>query len=77
MFDKELAIELLEQIHERLYKIRERTKTIHSADYFINSSEGELIFDSICMLFIAIGENLKRFDKISAHDNQRYIKTIK
>ena len=65
MFDKELVHSLLLQINEWLCKIKRRSKAITSADDFVASEKGEEIFDSICMLFIAVGENLKRVDQIT------------
>jgi uncharacterized protein with HEPN domain len=36
-----------------------------TADAFIASDKGEETLDSICMLFIAAGENLKRVDQLT------------
>jgi uncharacterized protein with HEPN domain len=65
MFDKELVHSLLVQIREWLLKIKKRSHGFTSAEDFLNSEKGEEIFDSICMLFMAIGENLKRVDQIT------------
>ena len=62
MFDQELVHSLLIQVREWLIKIKKRSKGLTTADDFITSDKGEETFDSICMLFMAIGENLKRVD---------------
>jgi uncharacterized protein with HEPN domain len=66
MYDKMLVADLLSQIKSSLNKIKTRTKNISSAEYFTATSEGEEKLDGICMLFLAIGESLKKIDKITA-----------
>jgi len=65
MYDRELVLSLMIQVRESLFKIIKRSADIKNADDFINSEDGEEKLDSICMLFIAIGENLKQVEKIS------------
>lgn len=65
MYDMELVLSLMMQIRDSLKKIKKRSASIKTADDFINSEEGGEKLDSICMLFIAIGENLKQVEKIS------------
>jgi len=65
MFDKELVHSLLVQVREWLIKIKKRSQGLTAAEDFITSDKGEETFDSICMLFIAIGENLKRVDQVT------------
>jgi len=65
MFDKELVHSLLIQVREWLIKIKKRSQEYNSAEDFITSEKGEETFDSICMLFMAIGENLKRVDQMT------------
>ena len=65
MFDKNLVLSILKQIDEALEKIKSRSEQIHSADDFTDSPAGMEKLDSICMLFIAIGEALKNIDKIT------------
>lgn len=65
MFDKNLVLSILKQIDEALEKIRSRSEQIRSADDFTDSPYGMEKLDSICMLFIAIGEALKNIDKIT------------
>jgi uncharacterized protein with HEPN domain len=65
MFDKQLVLAILAQIDEALEKIASRAQRIRSADDFTKSPAGMETLDSICMLFIAIGEALKNLDKIT------------
>jgi uncharacterized protein with HEPN domain len=65
MFDKELVRSLLVQVGEWLIRIKNRSEEITTPDDFLDSEEGLTIFDSICMLFIAAGESLKRIDQIT------------
>lgn len=65
MFDKELALTILAQIDEALKRIASRVERIRSADDFTGSPAGMETLDSICMLFIAVGEALKNVDKIT------------
>jgi uncharacterized protein with HEPN domain len=65
MFDKNLILSILQQIDEALEKIKNRSEQVHSADDFTNSPPGMEKLDGICMLFIAIGEALKKIDKIT------------
>lgn len=63
MFDKELVIEILTQIHEATIRIQRRFEPIRSVDDFTNSEFGMEKLDAICMQLIAIGESLKNLDK--------------
>jgi uncharacterized protein with HEPN domain len=65
MYDRELVLSLMVQVRESLLKIIKRSADIKNADDFIDSDDGEETLDSICMLFIAIGENLKQVEKVS------------
>jgi len=65
MLDRELVHSLLVQVREWLIKIKKRSEGLTTADDFIASDEGEETFDSICMLFMAVGENLKRVDQMT------------
>ncbi|MCC6125211.1 MAG: DUF86 domain-containing protein [Pirellulales bacterium] len=62
MFDREMVLSLLVQVREGLEKILKRTARLKTADDFIDTEEGEQIFDGICMQFMAVGENIKRID---------------
>jgi uncharacterized protein with HEPN domain len=65
MFDNELVLSILIQIDDALQKISIRSGRFNNADEFINSPSGMETLDSICMLFIAIGEAIKNVDKIT------------
>lgn len=65
MFDKELALEILEQIAKAIHRIQGRFEAIHSSDDFTNSEAGVERLDAICMQLIAVGESLKNLDRIT------------
>jgi len=65
MYDKALAREILQQILQALQTILQRFEPVKSPDDFTNSPSGMEKLDSICMLLIAIGENLKNLDKVT------------
>ncbi|MBI5778622.1 MAG: DUF86 domain-containing protein [Planctomycetes bacterium] len=65
MFDKNLVLSILTQIDEALGKIASRAEWIRSPDDFTSSPAGMEKLDSICMLFMAIGEALKNIDNIT------------
>ncbi len=59
--------EILTQIDDALSTIKFRFEPVDSVDYFLDSPYGKEKLDSICMLFIAIGESLKNIDKLTDH----------
>jgi len=65
MFDKELAKEILNQILTAASRIERRCEGIHTPDDFLLSDAGIDKLDAICMMLIAIGENLKNLDKVT------------
>jgi len=65
MFDKSLVLSVLKQIDNALETIRDRTVMIRSVDDFTGSAAGTEKLDSVCMLFMAIGDALKNIDKIT------------
>lgn len=65
MYDKELAVAILEQIRTAAKTILQRFEPIIKVSDFTDSSFGQEKLDSICMLLIAIGESLKKFDEIT------------
>lgn len=65
MFDKELVLDILNQILNATQKVITRFTPIETAEDFTNSPEGMEKLDSICMQLMAIGESLKNFDKIT------------
>lgn len=65
MYDKELALHILEQALKSSETIRTRFEPVRSFDDFTSSPAGMEKFDSICMLLITIGESLKNLDKVT------------
>lgn len=65
MYDKSLILAILNQIDHAIETVKSRSIMIQSADDFTSSPAGMEKLDSICMLFIAIGEALKNLDKIT------------
>jgi uncharacterized protein with HEPN domain len=60
-----LVKEILSQIQTAIETIKFRFKPVDSVDYFLDTPEGQEKLDSLCMLFIAIGESLKNIDKLT------------
>ncbi len=65
MYDKELLLETLEQIHKLTKTILFRFEPVKNVSDFTDSPLGMEKLDSICMPLIAIGESLKKLDKIT------------
>lgn len=65
MYDVNLATAILTQIADALERIKQRSEIVDGPDFFTNTPEGMEKLDSICMLFIVIGESLKNLDKIT------------
>ena len=65
MYDKQLVIEILEQILNATEVVLQRFERVESSSFFIDSPEGMEKLDSICMQLIAIGESLKKIDSIT------------
>jgi hypothetical protein len=60
MFDRILALEVINLIDENLKMVLQRTKHLTSADDFTSSDAGMILLDSVCMKLIAVGENIKK-----------------
>ncbi|MCK5543457.1 MAG: hypothetical protein KAI40_12265 [Desulfobacterales bacterium] len=65
MYDLNLAMHVLEQIHTSTQIILDRFEPVSSVNDFTSSPAGMEKLDSICMQLIAIGESLKNLDKIT------------
>ena len=65
MYDRDLVIEILRQIHHACSVVMERFKPVSSVVDFTGSPAGMEKLDSICMKLIAIGESLKKIDTIT------------
>jgi uncharacterized protein with HEPN domain len=61
----EQVLVILEQINDALKTVVFRFKPVESVDYFTDSPEGKEKLDGICMQLIAIGESLKKIDKLT------------
>ncbi len=60
-----LVEEILSQILKAIETIQFRFEPVDSVDYFLDTPAGQEKLDSLCMLFIAIGESLKSIDKLT------------
>jgi len=60
-----LVKEILLQVSEAIDTINLRFEPVDSIDFFLDTPEGQEKLDSLCMLFIAIGESLKNIDKLT------------
>lgn len=65
MYDKRLVLEILLQIQTASQTVLDRFEPIKAASDFTDSPAGQEKLDSICMLLIAIGESLKKLDRIT------------
>lgn len=65
MYDRHLVRSILLQIADALQKIANRAGRYRSAEEFTSTASGLESLDSICMLFMAVGEALKNIDKIT------------
>lgn len=66
MYDLALAAEIVRQILGSVDTIRRRFMPIDSPADFYATDAGLEMFDAICMQLIAIGESVKKLDRISA-----------
>ena len=66
MYDKSFVQSILKQIDNALETIKNRTEMIQSVNDFTYTPAGMEKLDSVCMLFMAIGDALKKIDKITA-----------
>ena len=65
MHKNTLIKEILIQVDNAITIIKTRFEPISKVDDFLNTPNGQEKLDSICMLFIAIGESLKKIDKLT------------
>lgn len=65
MYDKSLAVELLDEIDEAIRRIERRFSGISEADDFVRNDDGLDRLDAIGMMLIALGENVRRLDKVT------------
>lgn len=55
MYDRDLLIEVLRQVHQACRVVSERFKPVKAVDDFTGSPGGMEKLDAICMQLIAIG----------------------
>jgi uncharacterized protein with HEPN domain len=65
MRDEKLAVELLDQILEGIRRVERRCSGIGSADDFLRDDDGLDRLDGITMMLIAIGETVKKIERIA------------
>jgi len=66
MYEKSsLILEILDEIDEAIRRIERRFAGVASPDDFTGSDQGLDRLDAIAMMLIAVGENVKRLDKIT------------
>jgi len=56
---------ILEQINEALKTVLTRFEPVKDSNFFTDSPAGKEKLDGICMQLIAIGESLKKIDKLT------------
>jgi len=65
MYDKNLVLDVLDDIITATNKIKSRTININSSDDFLEDESSLILLDSVCMQLIAIGQGIKDIDKIT------------
>ena len=63
-----LLLELFLEVDEAIRRIERRFVGINTSDDFVHDDDGLDRLDGICMMLIAISENIKRIDKIAGQD---------
>lgn len=65
MHDRELVLGILRQILDAAHCIRERFAAIQTPADFVSCPAGREKLDAICLPLSAIGESLKKIDKVT------------
>jgi uncharacterized protein with HEPN domain len=65
MYDRDLVVDILNQVIDALDIVEERCASVNSVDDLIDTKPGQERLDSICMKLIAVGESLKNIDRIT------------
>jgi len=63
MYDKEIVLNLLENMIDASEKILYRNQNIGTIDDYLVDDNSLMLLDSLCMQLIAIGEAVKKIDK--------------
>ena len=62
MSDKSLIREIVLQIEDAIQRVQRRFSRIESSDDFLRDEQGRDMLDSIGMMLLTIGENIKKID---------------
>ena len=62
---KILALNNLKNIENAILKLKQRNVSIHFAEDYLSSAEGQEKLDAACMVIEAIGESFKNLDKLT------------
>ena len=68
MYDKELVLEILFQLETALARLAKRFEPIQSVSDYTDSDEGLEKLDAACMMLQAIGELIKKLDRITGKE---------
>ena len=68
MYDKSLVLSILTQTERALQRVADRARRYKSAEELTSTEAGLESLDSICMLFMAVGEALKNIEKVTEGD---------
>jgi len=63
MYDKEIVLDILENMIDATQKILYRNRDIKSINDYLKDDNTLMLLDSLCMQLIAIGESVKKIDK--------------
>ena len=63
MYDKELVRETIQLLEKTLEILLKRVSGITSVHDFLDTENGVILLDSVCMKLIAVGESVKNLDK--------------
>jgi len=65
MYDRELLLERLSSVLTALERIPRRFAPVEKPEQFFCDEDGEDRMDSICMTLIAVGEEIKKLDRLT------------
>ena len=63
MYDKDMVLDLLDNMIDATEKILYRNRDIETIDDYLRDDNSLMLLDSLCMQLIAIGEAVKKIDK--------------
>ena len=66
MFDRRVVFAELDLLIEAVDAVMRRTVHIRNVNDFLLTETGVILLDSVCMKLIAIGEGVKKLDKITS-----------